>query len=351
MVFRRKHKKISVYAAILFIVYTLSCSSTTFIVAAEETGQIPMEEVAEVSVEETEIPVEEAERVPAEEPNVEEHQELDETMPEATAEEVTLQEPVLEKDTRDVKYHVSYHLNRGAGEEVADNNEYSLNELVTVKSPVNLTRRNFVFDGWNTQLNGNGVDIPSGSAFVIITDVTLYAKWIRVSTLGGEEERYDSTHEDDELWDEEESENEEQAEEEEQIEVEGEWEEDPADTLSNKSKDSKNVDKTIANKNSNAIKAGDDPESTTQGNINNADKDTKSNTDNNTNVDTSGVKPQTTNQQTKKPSYASTATRKVTSVKTGDNSQIILYVVGALAGIGIIVFLVISSRKKKEQDK
>jgi uncharacterized repeat protein (TIGR02543 family) len=42
----------------------------------------------------------------------------------------------------------------------------------------NLTRQGFVFNGWNTQSNGNGTTFAAGSGtFQISSDVKLYAKW------------------------------------------------------------------------------------------------------------------------------------------------------------------------------
>ena len=49
---------------------------------------------------------------------------------------------------------------------------------VTVKNEGTLLKTGYVFDGWNTAVDGSGIDYAEGSTFVINSSVTLFAQWV-----------------------------------------------------------------------------------------------------------------------------------------------------------------------------
>lgn len=64
------------------------------------------------------------------------------------------------------------------------------------KTNGSLVKDGFVFDGWNTQADGNGDDLAPGDTFTISENTTLYAKWaVGVEKLffGTENEGNDSS--------------------------------------------------------------------------------------------------------------------------------------------------------------
>jgi uncharacterized delta-60 repeat protein/uncharacterized repeat protein (TIGR02543 family) len=60
-----------------------------------------------------------------------------------------------------------------------DNNDYMSGQVVTVPgNPYNLSKSSFSFTGWNTQPDGNGINLTQGQYFSIgAENVTLYARW------------------------------------------------------------------------------------------------------------------------------------------------------------------------------
>jgi len=91
------------------------------------------------------------------------------------------------EETSSSTYKITYDGNGNIGGTVpSDNNTYE--EGVTVPVLTNAgslsripdagTGEAFKFLGWNTQINGNGIDFTEGSAFTMgSANVTLYAKW------------------------------------------------------------------------------------------------------------------------------------------------------------------------------
>ena len=85
----------------------------------------------------------------------------------------------------DTSYSVTYHGNGNTGGDVpVDANSYFTDDEVTVCSNSgNLSKSGYVFIGWNTQSDGNGILYKGGTIFTIETsDVELYATW---ALIGG----------------------------------------------------------------------------------------------------------------------------------------------------------------------
>ena len=90
-------------------------------------------------------------------------------------------------DSADQPYHVVYNGNGNtAGTPPIDDKAYDGGETATVLGNTGgLEKTGYVFDGWNTQADGNGTDYAVGSDFAIIANKILYAKWIP-NTLNGQ---------------------------------------------------------------------------------------------------------------------------------------------------------------------
>ena len=80
----------------------------------------------------------------------------------------------------DVKsYSVTYNLNGGRGSVPVDSNTYAAGQEVTTKPSTDITAPSGkVFVGWNTQADGNGIDVQAGGTIGMVGGgLTLYAKW------------------------------------------------------------------------------------------------------------------------------------------------------------------------------
>lgn len=69
------------------------------------------------------------------------------------------------------------------GNQSQDVKEDALAEFTV--SSVRPTRSGYIFTGWNTHRDGNGIDHPAGDTLTAISDVILYAQWKRENTGGG----------------------------------------------------------------------------------------------------------------------------------------------------------------------
>ena len=58
-------------------------------------------------------------------------------------------------------------------------------DQVTVSANT-FTRDHYIFDGWNTQPNGNGTSYKAGDTFVIDQNIVLYAQWKSDGSSGGD---------------------------------------------------------------------------------------------------------------------------------------------------------------------
>ena len=94
-------------------------------------------------------------------------------------------------------YEVLYHGNGHTGGEVPEDLEYYEEEdSVTVLGPCNMFRQGWAFEGWNTEIEGEGVAYQPDDVFQIGTaNVDLYAQWsenpstgnhVRVFVLAGQ---------------------------------------------------------------------------------------------------------------------------------------------------------------------
>ncbi len=82
---------------------------------------------------------------------------------------------ILTAQWQAITYTVSYDLNEGTGD-VPDPSTVTLGSSVTVGQG-SLTRVGYIFNGWNTQKNGQGDKYTQGQQFTPKADTTLYAQW------------------------------------------------------------------------------------------------------------------------------------------------------------------------------
>ena len=76
-------------------------------------------------------------------------------------------------------FNVTYNANGAtSGSVPTDNTSYNANASVTVLGNTgNLSKTNYIFDGWNSNTNGTGTNYEVGTTFNISENTTLYAKW------------------------------------------------------------------------------------------------------------------------------------------------------------------------------
>ncbi|CAM4208927.1 InlB B-repeat-containing protein [Erysipelothrix inopinata] len=76
------------------------------------------------------------------------------------------------------KYTVTYHGNGNtSGAVPTDSGEYDVNETVTVLNESTLVKDGYKFMGWNTKVDGLGINYGVDSTFNITEDTDLYAQW------------------------------------------------------------------------------------------------------------------------------------------------------------------------------
>ena len=76
-------------------------------------------------------------------------------------------------------YSIKYSVNGGTGSVPVDSSTYKSSDKVTVLSGDSLSKTNYVFAGWNTQVDGNGYGYGAGSKLNISSsNITLYAQWV-----------------------------------------------------------------------------------------------------------------------------------------------------------------------------
>ncbi|MFW5780773.1 MAG: InlB B-repeat-containing protein, partial [Bacillota bacterium] len=82
-------------------------------------------------------------------------------------------------------FNVIYSDNESSsGTTPEDDNDYEAGDTVTVLDNTGgLERTGYIFDGWNTQEDGNGTDYAAGDTFDMPSqNVILYAKWTNDDT-------------------------------------------------------------------------------------------------------------------------------------------------------------------------
>ncbi|MCL2791786.1 MAG: SUMF1/EgtB/PvdO family nonheme iron enzyme [Spirochaetaceae bacterium] len=84
-------------------------------------------------------------------------------------------------DETPVTFTVTYNRNNATGGTVpVDSTQYGSGASVTVRGNTGyLIRDNYIFNWWNTQADGNGTTYIGGQTFIISSDTTLYARWLR----------------------------------------------------------------------------------------------------------------------------------------------------------------------------
>ena len=76
-------------------------------------------------------------------------------------------------------YEVTYDANAKdfTGKVPEDSNKYEKDDEVTVLDSGDLSRKGYIFKGWNTKADGSGTSYKSEDKFNITEDTTLYAQW------------------------------------------------------------------------------------------------------------------------------------------------------------------------------
>jgi len=76
---------------------------------------------------------------------------------------------------------VSYNINGGTGTTPASQTVYD-NSSITLASGSGFSRSGYSFGGWNTNSSGTGTNYSASSSFVVNSNITLYARWVVVSS-------------------------------------------------------------------------------------------------------------------------------------------------------------------------
>ena len=71
-------------------------------------------------------------------------------------------------------YTISYDANGGSGAPASQTKKQGIDLTLSSAIP---TRTNYIFTGWNTQVNGSGTSYESGGTYSGNTSITLYAQW------------------------------------------------------------------------------------------------------------------------------------------------------------------------------
>ena len=90
------------------------------------------------------------------------------------------------KETIDALSAVTYNKNGGTGGSVpVDSNKYAIGSTVTVLDNTgNLTKTNYIFNGWNTKSSGSGTSYAANATLTMgSANVTLYANWTKTYTV------------------------------------------------------------------------------------------------------------------------------------------------------------------------
>jgi len=78
-----------------------------------------------------------------------------------------------------VQYTVTYQAN-GASGTVPAAQTVDPGTVIILPGEGNMINSGKVFDGWNTQANGNGTSYAEGLSYTVNANITLYAKWINI---------------------------------------------------------------------------------------------------------------------------------------------------------------------------
>jgi len=76
-------------------------------------------------------------------------------------------------------YTVTYNANGASGDE-PDAQTVDPGTIITLPGKNNMIYSGKVFDGWNTQANGNGTNYAEGLLYTVNANISLYAKWVNL---------------------------------------------------------------------------------------------------------------------------------------------------------------------------
>lgn len=79
-------------------------------------------------------------------------------------------------------FKVTYDVNGGKGA-VADDHKYLENDKVTILSEGDMNRDDYIFMNWNTSADGTGTSYNPGDTFEIKANTTLYAQWLELEDI------------------------------------------------------------------------------------------------------------------------------------------------------------------------
>jgi len=78
-------------------------------------------------------------------------------------------------------FRITFHENNGSGT-VPETRTVNPGNTITIPNQGGLTRTGYIFDGWNIDSSGTGINYRAGSSYKPASDVTLYAKWNAMTT-------------------------------------------------------------------------------------------------------------------------------------------------------------------------
>jgi len=82
-------------------------------------------------------------------------------------------------------YIVTYNANGASSGSVPSNQTKPNGVELPLSTSGNLVRKGYTFDGWNTAVDGSGINFSPGSLYAVNADITIYAKWkkkVRLNT-------------------------------------------------------------------------------------------------------------------------------------------------------------------------
>jgi uncharacterized repeat protein (TIGR02543 family) len=79
------------------------------------------------------------------------------------------------------QYTITFNINNGSGTTPAPQT-VNAGASITLPGQGDITRIGYTFDGWNTASNGGGTNYDAGSSYMVNGNVTLYTKWVEIST-------------------------------------------------------------------------------------------------------------------------------------------------------------------------
>jgi len=78
-------------------------------------------------------------------------------------------------------YRISFNINNATGTTPPDRDE-PFNASITLPGNSGFTRPGYIFEGWNSNAAGDGIDYSAGSSYTVTGNITFFAKWKAILT-------------------------------------------------------------------------------------------------------------------------------------------------------------------------